>query len=1011
MDDFSNHLYTMIREMRDLKSFVLASRNRVFESDDANQMVEAATEYYRALRETVRSLTTGRGYARYLESFDPKIDETNIDAEALKEKFVIRTFNEKFEAALPHIAKAYQKKIQEQNALYGAAQNYIDGETKFGLTESDVELYKSMKFESGQALSKKVLEHIATLLQGTDSRLSEFAAQSAEKFSTITEAPESQTWLHQDLAMNLVKGFVAEMNNLSEKALNPYAIGMAQAMNEPPLKKSTIKKAHHIADKIADKEQGMAEDSGQELTVQQLATISDEALDNAYGYGRSSPGNSFGWQANLMSAEYAKKMIDAGVTDIEQIADAIHKGWNVTAHKFVQNPDQFDDTEKLRAAGKLDAKLQQRAKLMKINYAQLDNEEQEKDRVVARALLQVLKGQQGMAEGSITSNVTVNKVHDDGHEKEWHVFRGKEMIGYVIKNQPDFADGLYIAYGHGPGRAFVEEFTGLKPAVNYITSLKEGVAEGAPELLKKEMPLHRHAEKLLAQNGVSKDDPDYHHHLGNTIKHLRQFGNIDLINKSDEQGVAEGLPQILRKVVPGYAKREIDKKMDAQKFGRTDVDRDANYYRYKKIQDKLKEQGVAEGSNAAKYYIVNHDTNENIDGPFDTREEAETVYDRMIKRVESGTMEKNFKIQKKKGVAEGNDKNVVVKFSASEYAAMSPEQKAAKQQEWQTLKQQAKKQLKNFTLVDTDKEQGVAEEVMVEISSNTLKSYQQNVSNDAMKHKMDPTKRSPEKANRSISGFSKAQKRLEKGLAEGSSDISGLMAASHLNKSFIITAETAEGQTKRFRVNAQSERVAKEKFEKHHSMAKIVSIKEEGMAENIEGHQDELEKNLRYSGSRSSVADVIRQKLNPNSAPELFGLKVGDVVKARVDDQIVQGNVIDLFPETMEVELLLRGDMAGRTVTVDVRDTEYMDESGVAEERKVTKNEKGDVTGWSDETPWQKANPNKQKSGKAANLAGKALKQTQKMADEEPKISESKATINDKMFTDTLAMLKKYSGI
>ena len=67
----------------------------------------------------------------------------------------------------------------------------------------------------------------------------------------------------------------------------------------------------------------------------------------------------------------------------------------------------------------------------------------------------------------------------------------------------------------------------------------EGVAEGAPELLKKEMPTHRHAEKLLAQNGVSKDDPDYHHHLNNTIKHLRQFGNIDLINKSDEQGVAE----------------------------------------------------------------------------------------------------------------------------------------------------------------------------------------------------------------------------------------------------------------------------------------------------------------------------------------------------------------------------------------------------------------------------------------------------------------------------------------
>jgi len=72
--------------------------------------------------------------------------------------------------------------------------------------------------------------------------------------------------------------------------------------------------------------------------------------------------------------------------------------------------------------------------------------------------------------------------------------------------------------------------------------LEKGVAEGAPDLLKKEMPLHRHAEKMVAQNGVSKNDPDYHHHLGNTIKHLRMFGNIDLINKQDvkEEVMVEG---------------------------------------------------------------------------------------------------------------------------------------------------------------------------------------------------------------------------------------------------------------------------------------------------------------------------------------------------------------------------------------------------------------------------------------------------------------------------------------
>ncbi len=70
-----------------------------------------------------------------------------------------------------------------------------------------------------------------------------------------------------------------------------------------------------------------------------------------------------------------------------------------------------------------------------------------------------------------------------------------------------------------------------------------------------------------------------------------------------KKGVSEGLPQTLRKVVPGYAKREIDRKMDAGKFGKTDADKDANFYRYKKIQDKIKEQDVQEGQDNTIYQV------------------------------------------------------------------------------------------------------------------------------------------------------------------------------------------------------------------------------------------------------------------------------------------------------------------------------------------------------------------------------------------------------------------------
>jgi len=54
--------------------------------------------------------------------------------------------------------------------------------------------------------------------------------------------------------------------------------------------------------------------------------------------------------------------------------------------------------------------------------------------------------------------------------------------------------------------------------------------------------------------------------------------------------VQEGAQQLLRKYMPGYAKRQIDQKMDAAKFGKTDADKDANFQRYKKVQDKIKEE-------------------------------------------------------------------------------------------------------------------------------------------------------------------------------------------------------------------------------------------------------------------------------------------------------------------------------------------------------------------------------------------------------------------------------------
>lgn len=123
------------------------------------------------------------------------------------------------------------------------------------------------------------------------------------------------------------------------------------------------------------------------LSIEELAQISDKALDDSYHYGRSTPGANFGWMANVQSAKAAKRLIDAGETDIEKISDAIHQGWNVTAAADYKGKLQLDTPTP-------DEKKLKRAKLAMQSYSQLPEEEKEKDRVVARALLQAIKGDQ-----------------------------------------------------------------------------------------------------------------------------------------------------------------------------------------------------------------------------------------------------------------------------------------------------------------------------------------------------------------------------------------------------------------------------------------------------------------------------------------------------------------------------------------------------------------------------------------------------------------------------------------
>jgi hypothetical protein len=100
----------------------------------------------------------------------------------------------------------------------------------------------------------------------------------------------------------------------------------------------------------------------------------DRALDETYHYGRSTSG--FGYEANKSSAKEILKLLEEGIDDLERLANASHEGWAKIAKSY-------EDPVYKTKPQKRDARL----KLANTDYRDLPEEEKEKDRVAARALL------------------------------------------------------------------------------------------------------------------------------------------------------------------------------------------------------------------------------------------------------------------------------------------------------------------------------------------------------------------------------------------------------------------------------------------------------------------------------------------------------------------------------------------------------------------------------------------------------------------------------------------------
>jgi hypothetical protein len=112
-DDMGQRIAVMGEEMDAMRHFVREVKRRQFEDTETDDMARSAIRRYDQLKSQLKHLAGRRGYAHYIQQDHTDESFDNVDVDALRERFVKKVYNDKFDAALPYVYKAYMKQKQE----------------------------------------------------------------------------------------------------------------------------------------------------------------------------------------------------------------------------------------------------------------------------------------------------------------------------------------------------------------------------------------------------------------------------------------------------------------------------------------------------------------------------------------------------------------------------------------------------------------------------------------------------------------------------------------------------------------------------------------------------------------------------------------------------------------------------------------------------------------------------------------------------------------------------------
>ena len=111
-DELGQHITGLMAEMQAMKHFVRGAQLREFDDPETTDMVRSAVNHYSKQKELLKKLRKSQDYQEYAKNYVPEnAVEDDFDIDGLRERFVKKLYDDRFDEALPYVYRAYTREM------------------------------------------------------------------------------------------------------------------------------------------------------------------------------------------------------------------------------------------------------------------------------------------------------------------------------------------------------------------------------------------------------------------------------------------------------------------------------------------------------------------------------------------------------------------------------------------------------------------------------------------------------------------------------------------------------------------------------------------------------------------------------------------------------------------------------------------------------------------------------------------------------------------------------------